>query len=254
MKKYNVFAVSVCGNYRENNQDNLFLNGYYRKDVGKRDFTYMFQTNENRRFLAAVFDGIGGLQKGDAASLAACRSTDEDFSTEQLDMDRIVLDANRAVCDLNAHDGIISGSTCVYLEHDRGMFRSWNLGDSRAYWLHGDMLRQLSRDHTEGERIKGIFGSDCSVSRGSLTQYLGIEDEEFIVEPFVSEWINAESGDQFVLCSDGLSGVVSDDEIRSVLINRGPIQDRMLELLKKTADSHGKDNITVIIIDIFNIR
>ena len=86
--------------------------------------------------------------------------------------------------------------------------------------------------------------------RHQITQYLGIFEEEMVLEPDFSEVIDLESGDIFLLCSDGLTDMVWEEEMTGVLAEQtGPFR-QAEELVQLALDSGGRDNVTVIVIQI----
>lgn len=245
LKRFTVFAVSVCGMHRPVNEDNIFINGFYKKDVNVRDVSHQSVFGGDEDFVVAVCDGMGGQNDGEIASLEACAAM-SDMAAE--DPGLMIKAANDAVCRYNEENGSDSGSTCVLLEYRNGRFRSWNVGDSRAYRICGHTAVQLSVDHTERSRFEGLGGSGGTASGNRLTQHLGIDSEDFIIEPYVSEWITPDTGDMFLLCSDGLTGAVEDDEIAQAAEAECGMQEKALALLKMAADKGSTDNISVILI------
>ena len=83
-----------------------------------------------------------------------------------------------------------------------------------------------------------------------LTQYLGIEEEEFILEPAVSEDIPVEEEDMFLLCSDGLTGMVSEEEMVRIMSQRVLPEEKAENLKKAALAAGGKDNVTIVLIQI----
>jgi len=83
-----------------------------------------------------------------------------------------------------------------------------------------------------------------------LTQHLGIREEEFIVEPHICENVRLESGDVFLLCSDGLTNMLSDDEIRTILKKKRKAPKLVQKLIDAALNAGGRDNATVIVVKI----
>jgi len=130
---------------------------------------------------------------------------------------------------------------CVFIAH---------MGDSRAYLLRDGGLRQLTEDHSViGILLRGgeITAEEAEhhPARGRVSRYIGMEAE---VYPDV-QWHRAEAGDRLLLCTDGLTGMVSDSAIGEVL-SEFPDPERACRALVDAANaSGGKDNITALIVD-----
>ena len=131
-----------------------------------------------------------------------------------------------------------------------------NIGDSRAYLYRDGVLRQISVDHTEQSsmfRMQEQLGItkliDIPNSRNTLTQHLGIQENEFILEPTESEMIRVQKKDIYLLCSDGLTGMLQDTEISDVLSMNMDLWNKKRILIEKAMQAGGKDNITVILIE-----
>lgn len=149
------------------------------------------------------------------------------------------------------------GSTAVLLNYEFGKVRVTNLGDSRAYLFRNKKLHQLSVDHTTENHMREIqksMGISKSIEESgmqhALTQHLGIPEEEFLLEPAESEWIPVQKGDLFLLCSDGLTNMVKNDQIAEILGARASLRAKKERLIQEALDNGGKDNITVILLEV----
>ncbi|MBR3200958.1 MAG: serine/threonine-protein phosphatase [Mogibacterium sp.] len=250
--KFTISGISDPGKLRKINQDNFCCDGRIRDLILDR-LTFDGEVNEDKGWLAAVFDGMGGEKFGEIASLLAAEATLKYCAMTEppYDINSLIYDINSKLCDEIDLRMCTMGSTCVYLEFDGDKCRSWNLGDSRAYILHDGALEQLSEDHTEASSYRAVFG-DAAVRLGSenrLTQHLGIPADDFIVEPYVSQWNTLEPGDLLLLCSDGLSHLVDDEDITAVMTSSSSIQEKRDQLLELALDNGGKDNVTIILFE-----
>ena len=122
-----------------------------------------------------------------------------------------------------------------------------NVGDSRIYRLHSGHLEQLSRDHTVAAQAR-VAGIDLSASQGllaehTLTQAIGCGD---YLAPFVTE-IAWQHDDTFLLCSDGLSDLVDDAYLTTVLREATELEAACTTLIQLALASGGHDNVTVIV-------
>ena len=147
------------------------------------------------------------------------------------------------------------GSTVVLLKLEKGKAQVINVGDSRGYLCRGKNLTCLSTDHTEENRFLELqkelgmeMGETKQEWKHILTQYLGIEEEEFILEPAVSEDIPVEEEDMFLLCSDGLTGMVSEEEMVRIMSQRVLPEEKAENLKKAALAAGGKDNVTIVLI------
>ena len=123
-----------------------------------------------------------------------------------------------------------------------------NVGDSRAYLLHRRMLRQISKDHSLVEELldAGIITSDQAVhhpQKNVITRALG---SEFLVEADIFP-INLTPGDNLLLCSDGLSNVVPEDEITAVLLDSADAEAACRDLLDLALSRGAPDNVSMIV-------
>lgn len=135
------------------------------------------------------------------------------------------------------------GSTAVLLGVCREGAYVVNVGDSRAFLWRGGALRQLSVDHTD----QFLLARQKEPRRKPrLTQPLGIEPEEMVIESAVAE-LSARTGDVFLLCSDGLTDMVSENEICGVLRRMSAVKAGTEDLLDLALGRGGRDNVTVIL-------
>ncbi len=206
----------------------------------------------------AVADGMGGHLAGDVAAATALLPVkaldgkiypDPNAAKEAL-LDA-VLAANAAVVTKAADDPDLRGMgttlTATMVEGRR--LHVAHVGDSRAYLVrHGDLI-QLTRDHTlvarlieEGQLTK----EEAAVHphRSIVTRAIGV-DVDLEVDTLT---IELEDGDQVVLCSDGLTGPVDDDQILEVLLSSSGPQEAVGQLVDLANDHGGPDNITVVLL------
>jgi len=203
----------------------------------------------------AVCDGMGGALAGEVASQMACEalmSFDMSRADEE-ELRRAIAAANEAIVSRSLSEAQLAGmgTTLTVAVAREGEFLIGHVGDSRAYLLHDDQLLQLSADHSwvaEMLRRGEITEAEAAVHphRSVITRALGtdttVEPDLFVV-PFVA-------GDRLLLCTDGLSGMVSADAIAAIL--RQPEDPQVLaeQLVEAALAAGGEDNVTVIVIDI----
>jgi protein phosphatase len=236
-------ALTDVGCQRENNEDR------YSYWEAKSDQQFALKGR-----LISVADGMGGYEGGQEASRIAIEAVEEAYANDSgNDVQSSLLSGFRA-----AHQKIQSyaqshpalegmGTTCtsIALLGDRLYFA--HIGDSRLYLVRDGSISRLTQDHSYVSRLvaHGVISSDEAEfhpQRHILTAALGAGAE---VEPDCSPSpIELRSGDRLVLCTDGLWGVVHEDEIQRVVAEHAP-EDACRELVQMARDRGGPDNITL---------
>ena len=247
-------VVTDVGKRRKGNEDNYYLFGLYKHDISV-DSKKERKTARSGQLLAAVYDGMGGEEAGEIASLTAAKSfipcALENVREEAV---RQVTDANNVICaEMRRRGGGRMGTTAVLLYIDREKAICCNVGDSRCYLIRNGVLRLLSVDHSEGENMirMGIMSEEQarkSKSWHKLTQHLGIFPEEFTLEPHFSEEILLQEGDSFVLCSDGLTDMVMDDMVAKLAGGLQKADETAERLVEEALKNGGKDNVTALVL------
>ena len=145
------------------------------------------------------------------------------------------------------------GSTFAGLAFYKEQAIAINLGDSRVYHQRKDQLIRLSKDHTEAERLytMGLIARediDTHKKKHILTRHFGVGPEEGIMEADFSEAMIPEKGDLFLLCSDGLTDMLTEVEINQALQKKLPPKKLAALLIQEALEKGGRDNVTVIVI------
>lgn len=206
--------------------------------------------------LFAIADGMGGAQAGEVASqlaTAALKESRPNGSGERRIAD-LIQEANRRVYDRSSSDPNTSGMgttiTVALVEEDTVSFG--HVGDSRAYLIRDAEMEQLTEDHSlVNELLKtGKLSreeAETHPQRSVITRALGT-DPDVDVDTFS---VRAEAGDLFLLCSDGLTDMVSEESILDVVErNRADIDGVVRALVKAANRGGGQDNITVVAFEI----
>jgi protein phosphatase len=200
--------------------------------------------------LFAVADGMGGHKGGDVASQLALETIEGEPTA---DLAKRLRDANAAVFERSQSDRSVTGMgttvTAVVVEGTSALFA--HVGDSRAYLLRAGDLRQLTDDHTLVARmVKSgeITEAEAEVHphRSVLTRALGTEPDVIVDEFDVA----LTDGDRLLLCSDGLTGMVTEEQIVAILSAAPDPQDASNRLVRAANRAGGVDNITVVVIDV----
>jgi len=202
--------------------------------------------------LYVVADGMGGHRGGQVASQVALEMMEELAGEGKGSLADHVRSANRAVWDRSVEDQRLSGmgTTLTAARVDGASATIAHVGDSRAYLLREGLLRQLTTDHTLVERMirSGEITeaeADVHPHKNVLTRALGT-DEHVEVDEDAVELID---GDRLLLCSDGLTGMVTEDQIQAILETTESPQQAADRLVKAANRAGGIDNISVVVID-----
>jgi protein phosphatase len=203
--------------------------------------------------LFAVADGMGGAQAGEVASQLAASAL-EAGDSEALDgterIDSLIQEANRRIYDRASTDPTASGmGTTMTVALVEGMTVAiGHVGDSRAYLVRAEQMEQLTEDHSlVNELLKTgkLSEEEAQIhpQRSVITRAVGT-DPDVDVDGFA---IEAEDGDVFLICSDGLSDMVADEEILEVLHqNRDDLDKAVKALVAAANKGGGEDNITAV--------
>ncbi|MCL2821267.1 MAG: protein phosphatase 2C domain-containing protein [Oscillospiraceae bacterium] len=248
-------AITHVGSVRGNNEDNYYVNGKFKKDNNVPTEGYT-DTTIRDSYVYAVCDGMGGEYFGEIASMIAVAVLAEYQDT---DLRYSIMDyverTNNIICgEIEKHDGIRSGTTLALLFIYGNKAVSYNIGDSRVYLLRKNELYLLSEDHTEAQRMvdMGVINDEEAKNhklKNRLTQHLGIFPNELVIDPYASQEIKIKKNDIFLICSDGLTDMVDDDEIRLILSTKNTDTVGIAKRLSAAADAYGgKDNTTVVVI------
>ena len=201
--------------------------------------------------LYIVADGMGGHRGGDVASQLALATIEELASEGSGTLMDHVRAANRAVWDRSVEDERLSGmgTTLTAAQIDGANALIAHVGDSRAYLLRQGKLRQLTTDHTlVGRMVRSgeITEAEADVHphKNVLTRSLGTDEEVDVDE----DTIALLDGDQLLLCSDGLTGMVTEDQIQAILENSEGPQQAADRLVKAANRAGGIDNISVVVL------
>lgn len=235
------------GRVRTSNEDNL--TSYVPEDS---------DALQARGALFVVSDGMGGHNHGEVASELAVQKVKEcyyqdlqnDIPTALKDAIKqanvAIYEANEAVRKPGTND-LVMGATCVAaVLHDQTLYAA-NVGDSRIYVLHEGDLRQVTHDHSlvaqlveQGE----ITSAEARTheKRNQIYRALGLPDVE--VDIFTEP---VQEGDTLILCTDGLSGVIEDEDLHAIVAQYDP-EESVQHLIARANEAGGPDNVTAIVV------
>jgi protein phosphatase len=205
--------------------------------------------------LFVVADGMGGARAGEVASRTAVElfaaGLDERIATPEERLARRVQDANERIHELSRADSRRAGmGTTLTAVHVGGTeLTIAHVGDSRAYCLRDGILTMLTEDHSLVAEL---------VRQGKLTEQEAEEHPQRSIitralgpEPVVlvdTLTIRAQAGDVYLLCSDGLTGMVGDDRLRALLLGAPSLERAAGDLIAAANEAGGRDNITVVLL------
>ncbi len=235
-------ASTSAGRVRTNNQDRFLI-------------------IDDRLFIVA--DGMGGHVGGEVAAqltvetLARLGPGDDVLSADSViaqveTANRGILTRARSEPDLRGMGTTLTGIAVIEGDDTTpALLLVINVGDSRTYWLRGGDLEQLSEDHSvvgELQREGKLTAVDARThkSRSVLTRALGVEPD---VECDVLEIVPI-VGDRFLICSDGLPTELTDQTIAATLRQLRDPQEAAAALVREAVDHGGRDNVTVIVVDV----
>ncbi len=205
--------------------------------------------------LFIVADGMGGHAAGEVASEIAVDTVSNAYYQGDSDDAAVSLlyairRANSLIHQRAAENMLRSGmgTTCVAAVLRGNVAYIANVGDSRAYLVHSNQVKQVSQDHSwVAEQVRaGLLTEDQARShaqRNVITRCLGTQ-AEVDVDVFSEQ---VEEGDTIILCTDGLSGQVDDNDLRAI-VNQYVPQESVYHLVERANENGGPDNITAIVI------
>lgn len=237
------FAKTDKGRKRRMNQDYVFATS---KPVGALPNLFL------------LADGMGGHKAGDFASRFAVEEFRKYISEAPKDIPSVQLiqnaisSVNERLYKLSMEDENYSGmgTTLVSAFIDDNVITVSNIGDSRAYIIHGNTIKQITRDHSYVEEMvrRGFMrrgSQDYLNSRNIITRAVGIEPR--VAADFFE--VELSLGDYFLMCSDGLSNMADNESIRNIVRERNSVENKVQALIDIANINGGKDNIGIVLVD-----
>jgi serine/threonine protein phosphatase PrpC len=243
--KLNYFSKTVVGLVRKANED----------CIGS-----IITPNKSNINLRIVCDGMGGHIGGAKASRIAVKSIQEYFLNNPNPVPQIALNEAISFANLQIFGSAETetefkgmGTTCTVLLENEGLIYIAHVGDSRIY-IHTDQkLYRITKDHSYVQELvdKGEITDqqmETHPNKNQLTRALGIAEE--VEVEVVSKPILAKAGDTFLMCSDGLNGLINDQMISSVLNTDVELETKVNNLIGMAETAGGHDNISVDLIKV----
>ena len=238
-------SVSIVGNFRDNNEDDCLI-------------------DSQGRYLI-VADGMGGQAAGEKASSLATELVPQkleqliDFDSDESEkvlssIDEAVQHANLEIMALGEIDPNFNkmGTTITFLISVAGKLYVGGVGDSRVYRLRGDEFQQLTKDHSLTQALVDagtITEEEAETHRykNVLYRYLGTKEGGTGTESTV---LDPQSGDRFVLCSDGVTDGLKPESLPALLTEHDDPQAAAQAIVQAAQDGGSKDNITCLVVNV----
>lgn len=209
--------------------------------------------------LFMIADGMGGHKAGDFASRYAVDTICREAAQSGEEKPEIILQsaidkANEGIFSLSNENRDFEGmgTTIVAATIYGKQMKVGNVGDSRLYIVNGRQIRQITRDHSLVEEMvrMGSLDRECArthPNKNIITRAVGVTDA--VTADFFD--VQLEEGDVVLLCSDGLSNMLEDEEIRMIINAQRDIMEKAEALIRVANQNGGRDNISLILIEPF---
>ncbi len=235
------YAASNIGRIRKSNQDS-----------GYAGYNFFF-----------VADGMGGHAGGDIASAIIAQSVAqadreyEDTDEASSNVVEALLEANRKLADtVSEHPELKGmGTTFSGIVFTGDLVTLAHVGDSRVYMVSDEKVSQVTKDHTFVQRLvdTGRITAEEALTHPRRSVLMRVLGDVEIAPEVDTEVFKASAGDRWMLCSDGLCGVVPDEIINKILLDKSVDAEEATALLIYEALEHGApDNITVVVVDVIS--
>lgn len=235
-------CVCALGKVRRNNEDNFCCDSRIREDIySVEDVAFSGTVASDTNELFAVFDGMGGEACGEVAAFVAA-SHSELFTRDRADYEEYLYELAEYINEkvreeTEARSLVMMGTTAAMVQISKSDIYVLNVGDSRIYKLSAHALRQVSQDH-----IAPAYGGKA------ITKFIGMPEGNALA-PYIAMG-KYKPGDVFLLCTDGVTDMLSDAEIEQILDDKAPVDELCRTLTDAALARGGVDNTTAIVLRI----
>lgn len=219
---------------------------------------------QKKRVLAVICDGMGGMANGGQASATAIQMIKDAFEQVQDDQDVNIPNflisgiktIDKTIYDFPKENGRGSGTTMVAVLVENNQLYWASVGDSRIYILREKTITQVTRDHNYMLRLQGMVDqgqitqeeANANRQREALISFLGIGNVSLLdvnMDPF-----QLQSGDIILLTSDGMTKVLSEEQIKDILNGNSSVEDKAKKLVETAVEQNmrSQDNTTVAVL------
>lgn len=241
------FADSDLGQHRSNNEDAFIVQNIW----------------DNDNVLAVAIDGVGGYEGGEVAAAIAKDTIVEyleNFTNgERVDLlKQAVVEANNNIFKSRAESEEYKNMSCVLtailVETKKGLLHMAHIGDTRLYQYHQGEIKKLSHDHSlvgYREEVGELTEEEamCHPQRNVIGRDMGSKYLEMNTDQIEMETFNLRSNSILLLCSDGLSDMITSSMMCGVLSTSMTLEEKVKTLIDKANQAGGNDNITVVLVE-----
>ena len=255
----NLYAAlrSGKGRVRSNNEDAFYFNGLFAELRDMDQEAFMLDAFQDQEVMFAVCDGMGGYDNGEVASWTAVSRlpllqralADTDFTQAVTDW---VDGTNEIICQ-SVRNG---GCTLALLFYRSGIINIAHIGDSRVYRYRSGKLSRVTKDHSKAQVLldAGILSErevETYPNRHVITGALGMNEESMgKCVPSIQTALPAEKGDRYLMCSDGVTDMLSDRQLEELMSQHAKARECVSAIYQAAMEAGGKDNTTAILIEI----
>ena len=239
------YAITDIGRKRELNEDYIYTSG---QPIGALPNLFI------------VADGMGGHKAGDYASMhtvdrfvEVIRELGEEHGVQDA-INEAVTAANAYIYQRSRENSNLSGmgTTLVLASCIGNEAIVANIGDSRLYLVNDDAMTQITRDHSLVEEMVTLGGIDREMARNHpdkniITRAVGVKEK--VAADFFE--VDLTKGDKLLLCSDGLTNMLRDEEIYQIIQNNKELEQAPKALVDAANENGGRDNIAVVLVEPF---
>lgn len=239
------YAITDIGRKRELNEDYIYTSG---QPIGALPNLFI------------VADGMGGHKAGDYASMhtvdrfvEVIRELGEEHGVQDA-INEAVTAANAYIYQRSRENSNLSGmgTTLVLASCIGNEAIVANIGDSRLYLVNDDAMTQITRDHSLVEEMVTLGGIDREMARNHpdkniITRAVGVKEK--VAADFFE--VDLTKGDKLLLCSDGLTNMLRDEEIYQIIQNNKELEQAVKALVDAANENGGRDNIAVVLVEPF---
>jgi len=268
----NKMPFAICLTHigkRTTHEDNFLFNGLYLTSNNQKrmsDVRICFYSADivSKVRLFAISDGMGGHNAGEVASrICVERLAEAEKELQRYNsikdaaayLQTVIAEINSSVCTLSyrREEWKGMGATLVLFVICGTDYAVLNVGDSRAYYFNNAGLAQITKDHTEGQRMldlglltrKELSGFPA---RKNLNRYIGYDQNGYLLQ--ADEYYPVLENGMILLCSDGISDSLSDSRILEILCSGENLELAGKQLISEAVSAHNADNATAILIPI----
>ena len=252
---------------RPTHEDNFLIDGFYltsdiQKKMSDNRCYFVSKVSLSNIHLYAVSDGMGGHNAGEVASRICVEMLSLAYSKLQHShslkeavtyLQTVIAEINETVCGMSYKQSELKGmgATLVLLLAYKDEYALLNVGDSRAYYFSDTTITQITKDHTEGQRMldlglltrKELSGFPA---RKNLNRYIGYDQSGYVLQ--ADEYYPVLENGVVLLCSDGISDFLSNAQISEILSTASNLEIAGLQLVNEAVSAPNADNATAILI------